>query len=497
MSESKKNGYAIMLVASLVFLQACATDPRYSIGTFMPPPVPVPGTAATVEEPGPIRSIGVLRSGIMSGGFGFYSFKVRPGQTIINLETEVGKDLSIATSNSTESGIMNGAGKAGAAIYFSTGSLSLAAAPIAIALVPVALISSYKSAKQRKNLEALMVFAEESLGYKAVQEVLVDKIVESSDVSETIRLVDVKDPCKSSNDCPEIAWQEQGLDAVLNVQVFAVGLAGEKGEEGLRFVVDGRASLLRASDGEVIRTRPFAVRGFSLSVESWVDPEKDLLASQYENYMDALAEQIVEVMVFQTDLAPVTGGKYCWMSPIEPEGKRFLKFIDNLTPLLSWTPFTGYTDDGQPAGHSPGRITDIVYDLRVTSWVAGLVYERTGLTDSSHVIEESLIIAPHKINGWANSGWGKIFLWSVRARFKEDGIEKRTGWARHLPRGDLPLGWTVVPHDNKEVMWNQEWYLTEDMKKDLSQEAIAMAKCTGGAGGFFRFEYRAPQKTSK
>jgi len=490
MKEDRKSGYAIMFVVSLVFLQACATDPRYSVGTFMPPPVP--GTVATVEEPGPIRSIGVLKSGTMSGGFGLYSFNVSQGQTIINLETEVGKDLSIATSNSTENGIMSGAGNAGAAIYLYTGSLSLAAAPLAIALVPVALISAYKSTKQRKNLEALMVLAEETLEYKAVQEALVEKIVKSGDVSETIRLVGVQDPCKSGRDCGKDRWQGLGLDAILNIQVFAVGLAGEKKEEGLRFVMDGRASLLRAGDGEVIRTRPFAVRGFSISVESWLDPEKDFLVRQYEDFMNGLAKRILSVMVFQTDLAPVAGNEYCWMEPIEPVSSYFrVRGVDSLTPLLRWTPFTGYIDNGQPAGRSPGRITDIVYDLKIWNGLGDLSYEQTGMTDSAHIVSEPLIIVP------GHYGWGKYFRWSVRARFKEDGIEKWTGWASHFPRGDLPSGWTVAPQEVKEVVWNKEWYLTEDMRKDLSPETIAMAKCTGSHGGIFRFKYNIPRKAGE
>ena len=489
MREGKRSGYAIMLVASLVFLQACATDPRYSIGTFMPPPVP--GASGAVEEPGPIRSIGVLTSDAMSGGFGFYSFKVKPGQTIINLETEVGKDLSIATSGSTESGIMNGAGQAGVVLYGVTGSLSLAAAPMAIALVPVALISSYKSAKQRRNLEELMTLAEKTVEYESVQEVLAEKIVKNGDVSETVRLVSVNDSCKSGLDCEKDRWQELGLDAILNIQVFAVGLAGEKKEEGLRFVIDGRASLLRASDGKVLRTRPFAARGWSWSVEYWLDPEKDLLTKEYENFTNALANRILSMMVFQTDLAPVVGDEYCWMEPIEPVSSYFkVREVDSLTPLLSWTPFTGYSHDGQPGGRSPGLITDVVYDLRVSSGVGGLSYERKGIVDSTHVISEPLAIAP------GHYGWGKHFYWSVRARFKEDGIEKWTGWASHFPKDELPPGWMVVPQDDMDTMWNQEWCLTEDVKKGLSSEVIAKAKCAGG-GGSFRFKYRAPPKAGE
>jgi hypothetical protein len=258
-------------------------------------------------------------------------------------------------------------------------------------------------------------------------------------------------------------------------------------------ISEGRASLLRAGDGEIIRTRPFAVRGFSMSVESWLDPDKDLLVKFYESYMDALAKRILSAMVFQTDLAPVAGSGYCWMAPIEPVSSYFrVRGVDSLTPLLRWTPFTGNTDNDQLADRSPGRITDIVYDLKIWNGLGDLSYERTGVTDSTHIVSEPLTIVP------GHYGWGKHFYWSVRARFREDGIEKWTGWASHFPRGDLPPGWTVVPQDDKEMMWNQEWCLTEDVKKDLSSETIARAKCTGGArGGSFRFKYRAPPKAGK
>ena len=95
-------------------------------------------------------------------------------------------------------------------------------------------------------------------------------------------------------------------------------------------------------------------------------------------------------------------------------GQRIEK---SLQPNLKWDAFTGFGED-------------VTYDLKI--WRArpgwrqvqqgSMVYERQGITQPSHQIEEPLELSTH-------------YLWAVRAHFQRDGQKLVTPWSYKIAAG--------------------------------------------------------------
>lgn len=86
--------------------------------------------------------------------------------------------------------------------------------------------------------------------------------------------------------------------------------------------------------------------------------------------------------------------------------------LPNLQPTLRWESLP--RDFDCELGDGPGKAQDLRYDLRVFD-ARGAVYERYGLTGTSHTLESAL--APCQ-----------EYRWTVRARFTLDGTQRATEW---------------------------------------------------------------------
>ena len=111
--------------------------------------------------------------------------------------------------------------------------------------------------------------------------------------------------------------------------------------------------------------------------------------------------------------------------------------VDSLRPTIRWEPFPGRHEiplvGGRPyVDVDPARIDDVTYDLRI--WRArndhpqALVYERRGLADAVHPLDLDLDAAT-------------TYFWSVRARFRVDGLTRLTDWSL----SQIPYPYDEVP----------------------------------------------------
>lgn len=104
--------------------------------------------------------------------------------------------------------------------------------------------------------------------------------------------------------------------------------------------------------------------------------------------------------------------------------------VDTLQPTLRWKPFPGETSESLDGAQSkpfvavdPESVQDIKYDLRI--WTARgqqlgeLVHEVDGLRDPVYRPEKPL--KP-----------GTSYYWTVRARFRLDGLPRASEWSMSL-----------------------------------------------------------------
>ena len=101
-------------------------------------------------------------------------------------------------------------------------------------------------------------------------------------------------------------------------------------------------------------------------------------------------------------LSGCTPAKFAGLLPLEPEPPKFV--TDSPTPELRW--------QALPAD---GRVTDVVYDLRIYDSSGGIRVEREGLTEPRWRVETAL----HPETAYE---------WTVRARYRRDGARRRTEW---------------------------------------------------------------------
>ena len=105
---------------------------------------------------------------------------------------------------------------------------------------------------------------------------------------------------------------------------------------------------------------------------------------------------------------------------------------DSLQPELEWEAFPRASDP--PTLRQ--RVTDVTYDLRVwralpsdqpnTLVLVDLVYSRDGLTAPGHRLEQPLLPSTNHV-------------WTVRARYRTDGMPRATEWSGLGPQARLPI----------------------------------------------------------
>ncbi|MCX7891449.1 MAG: hypothetical protein N2544_03640 [Burkholderiales bacterium] len=240
-----------------------------------------------------------------------------------------------------------------------------------------------------------------------------------------------------------------GVAADRVVEVSVLGLDIERRRQGGTLVyapvLRTRGRLVRPADGRVEDEVRYEWRGPLSPAAEWTADR----GSRFIAALNIAMNQVAEALAYELLLAwypprgAASGARASSLAPPyvlapkQPPVSRSLDmrgvfmqkyrlghgdlayaYADSVQPLLAWEAFPRDFD-----GLAPGRVTDVVYDLRVfRSEPAGpvfttgaMVYERTGLAAPEHRVADPLMACAR-------------YTWTVRARFRLDGQPRATEW---------------------------------------------------------------------
>jgi hypothetical protein len=248
--------------------------------------------------------------------------------------------------------------------------------------------------------------------------------------------------------------KSQGYQMVLTIRIEKLGFVGEKGEDPkLDLYLGALTSVHDVDSKEEEYHREFRGRGKTRRYSEWLKVDPDVLASELNDCLDKLTEDIVNSLFLAYNL-PINSGSWtfpgtegygcCWICPVSPPLeidyfpilKQVCPEVASRQPQLAWQPFPDEDRQTQFRDKTGHRATNVSYDLRVWETVGdqkgNLVYERYTLTASAHQVEDQL--KSHK-----------TYMWSVRACFDLDERAACTPWAFSLvPAGPEACNSTLV-----------------------------------------------------
>lgn len=174
-----------------------------------------------------------------------------------------------------------------------------------------------------------------------------------------------------------------------------LGFAGPaRSDAPVRLFGEVRFHLVRAADGAELHDLTLGFRTRSQTLSVWTSDEaafvrRELLAGT-SGFGARAVRELFLVEIPREDAAP---GRFVGPAPVEtPDADE-----------LRWVPVRG--------------VEDVVYDVRVVDLhLRRVVYERDGLIDAVHRLEEPFSAKSH-------------LQWTVRARYRRDGRPRCTPWA--------------------------------------------------------------------
>ncbi len=230
------------------------------------------------------------------------------------------------------------------------------------------------------------------------------------------------------------ALAEQEIHAVLEIRDPTPMLVPAKFTVNppRRLVVAAQVRLIRTDDEKVLVDR---VVSDDLSpvrqLGGWTADNATAFRDRVSPGVRQLAENIVTELFLQVrfrerriGIAPFLDMKLQGYRPLYPPpwkwAGRHIPEITPLQPTIRWEP---------SRKHHP------TYDLRVWREAGGvvgdLVYQREGLVEPSHKIEEALERAT-------------IYFWSVRARYQVDGRHRITEWSKRSVTSSTAMDWLTL-----------------------------------------------------
>lgn len=252
--------------------------------------------------------------------------------------------------------------------------------------------------------------------------------------------------------------KSQGYQMVLTVKIERIGFVGETGDDPkLGLYLEALTGLHDVESKGNEYQREFRGVGKTRRYSEWLKVDPDVLASELNDCLDRLAEDIVGSLFLAYDL-PINSGSWtfpgtegygcCWICPVSPPleidyfpaVKQGCPAVESRQPRLAWQPFPDESRQSQLQNKTGHRATNVAYDLRVWEMVGGqkgdLVYERYALSSSEHRVEDPL--KPHT-----------PYLWSFRACFDLDERAACSPWAFSLvPAGRDACESTQVNPEN-------------------------------------------------
>ena len=275
-----------------------------------------------------------------------------------------------------------------------------------------------------------------------------------------------EDATETSLTAASLSAAMPGVDTMIEISdgvVLLYPAGGWEADPTLWFRLDTRVRVLRAADGSELFN---FVRGWGAGewhkFTEWAQDDARLLRQAIELTRRMLAQKITEhlLLVFQDPRArvPESGQgrlgierranfpnlppktRLVWgftpdYPPVEPTPFE----IDSLQPTFVWRPFPGYVDIPGPDGASPetvpfvpvdlDRVGNVTYEIQIRNQYdpdterRGMVYQRRGIVEPRHRIEEPL--EP-----------GLTYQWALRAWFELDGKTRVSEWSQSLRRSE-------------------------------------------------------------
>ena len=211
---------------------------------------------------------------------------------------------------------------------------------------------------------------------------------------------------------------------ILDIKFRELGLANQ----GVYFRLQGLARLVSVHDGKILFELEYSFQSPGQELAQWGRSGGAEAKNELERGLRQMAEAMVDdLLLVSTDFSFESGTKFCGLQPYYPQarysfwsgGLKFIK-VDSVQPTFRWEPFPRNIDKESAMVESLGRISEVRFDLKVLKvkedLSVALIYSRYGLTDVSHKIEQQLEPATR-------------YFWTVRARFKSDGISHATKWS--------------------------------------------------------------------
>jgi hypothetical protein len=274
------------------------------------------------------------------------------------------------------------------------------------------------------------------LSVEAVQNTLVSRVVDYGSTATNLNF---------SKTATAMA-DDYHSDAVLEVAMMKVEGVEVKGgffkivSTHYALNMEARARLKRVSDGAVMAERTYRYIAAPHTPQEWTENEGKTLIATIDDGFRQLCEWIVDDFFLgqyadtrpnfpMPEAPPLVSGcigfQHCT--------KRGLLAVptDGLRPTLRWS----FNAAGQKHSSVDAKETlpKVSYEVRVFSahdefnlWPMNIVYSRSGITDTSHTLEDDLAPCSY-------------YIWTVRAMIDEDGKKRVTEWSGNYYKGLSPL----------------------------------------------------------
>ena len=314
------------------------------------------------------------------------------------------------------------------------GLLFVICAPIA---ATVGAIGGASGAATSEQIEAAKAQAQRAIDALALQESALQATLRYGK-GEGIDLgrLEGMGPAKQE-DLPTYAESKNAADTVIEISVLsakALTMGGKDLRIGL--VMQARVRVLSTRDGKEIDT--FTVRGGGgfRTLEEWLAGDGQAIKTAFDGAAATIAGQAIDEILLiyhpkqmprqeasgETErvppyalraIDPPIRNKVYWDTRRMTYGHLERYALDGLQPEFRWEPWPRGFDIIQGSG--PGQAREVRYHLRIIGAAGGLVYERRGLAQASHRLEQPLSPC-------------RTYRWTVRARFILDDTPRMTEW---------------------------------------------------------------------
>lgn len=268
--------------------------------------------------------------------------------------------------------------------------------------------------------------------------------------------------------------RKRGYGSVLEVSIDEIESRSPEEKNIVYFLIRGSASLKNTTTGEVILTRDFITGTSGNRPVDWITNGSRNLMHELNMAYEILAQQIIEKIFlteyilegqkFQTQIFGVIRGNALQFEPetfypgtsqcvTDFSHRSYIGFwhctefknqivVEKLQPFLIWKDYPvsfayqqrfdinllrgQYLDRKSRSNMKRSDLAafdkrlmgvkQVLYDLRLFSWPDGIVYEKSGLTETEHQIKQFLESC-------------RSYSWSVRARYINNLKIKASGWS--------------------------------------------------------------------